>query len=208
MSWNKDLLTHIDARTQVKLYCADSALLIFSWLSLQQCVLYMCVCVCLIHTPPSCPGCWWRPLTVCWALGLHGLVDHCACSVFLTNTSLVSYVSVSLSLSSVSLTHSVVLISVLFSPLKLPKLILLTLLYLCFQTLRHFRIFWSSSVLGWWHGTRVASLSVPNVLVQSDSDPCFRMILTHSSNKLKSNGKKIHPWTHSFEYSLHWRVHI
>lgn len=51
---------------------------------------------------------------------------------------------------------------------------------LCPKTLKHFRIFWSSSVLGWWHGTGVASvspISVPSVLVQSDSDPCFRMIL-------------------------------
>lgn len=71
----------------------------------------------------------------------------------------------------------------LSSLLELPQPVFLTLFFFFIsvsKSLRHFRIFWSSSVLGWWHGTGVASLiSVPSVLARSDSDRCFRMILTH-----------------------------
>lgn len=129
----------IDAHTQVKLYCAVSALLIFSWSSLQQCVSYTCVCV----DPHSSFLPWMLMEASDRLLGFRLAWPRrpSACSVFLTNTSLVSCLSVSLSLFSVSLTRSVVVISVLFSRLELPQLILLTLLYICIQTLKHFRIF-------------------------------------------------------------------
>lgn len=138
--------------------------------------------VSLIHVCVwSGPGCWWRPPTVRWALGLHGRIDHSARAC-----------SLSLSLISLSLSFSTCL-----SPLSDSLVCLLltawashTFYISVSKTLKHFRIFWSSSVLGWWHGTSVASLS--DLCPQRACSKWLRPLLQNDSrtNTLIKRAKK------------------
>ena len=134
------------------------------------------ICVYLIHTPFSCPGCWRRPLTICWALGLHGLVDHIAsaCFVFLTNISVPSLCCHCLSDSLCCLNLLSFLTAWAFTAYSPHTSISVS------KTVKHFRIFWSSSVLGWWHGTSVASLS--NLCPQRACSKWFRPLLQNDSH--------------------------
>lgn len=57
-----------------------------------------------------------------------------------------------------------------------------TFVSLCPKLWKHFRIFWSSSVLGWWHGTSVASLS--DLCPQRACSKWFRPLLQNDSHTL------------------------
>ena len=150
--------------------------------------------VSLIHVCVwSGPGCWWRPPTVRWALGLHGRIDHSAraCSLSLSRISL--SLSFSTCLSPLSLSLS---LSIWLSRLSSSHCLSFSHFYISVsKTLKHFRIFWSSSVLGWWHGTSVASLS--DLCPQRACSKWLRPLLQNDSltntliKRAKKNAKNI-----------------
>lgn len=140
--------------------------------------------VSLIHVCVwSGPGCWWRPPTVRWALGF-GLAwpyrPQCK-----------SMLSVSLTNLSVSLLLYLSLPSLWLSRLSSSHCLSFSHFYISVsKTLKHFRIFWSSSVLGWWHGTSVASLS--DLCPQRACSKWLRPLLQNDShtNTLIKRAKK------------------
>ena len=127
ISLNKKLThthTHTNSHSEVKLYRAVSALLMFSWLPPQQCVSYPCVCLIrpwMLMEATDCPlgfGLAWPYRPQCKSM----------LSVSLTNLSLSLLLHLSLSPLSLSLSLYLTLSFVFFSLLEL-----LTLLYLCIQ---------------------------------------------------------------------------
>lgn len=147
----------------------------FSWLPPQQCVSYPCVCLIrpwMLMEATDCPlgfGLAWPYRPQCKSM----------LSVSLTNlsVSLLLYLSLpSLWLSRLSSSHCLSFSHFYISVSK---------------TLKHFRIFWSSSVLGWWHGTSVASLS--DLCPQRACSKWLRPLLQNDShtNTLIKRAKKI-----------------